>query len=108
MRIEEILKGFQQGPASRIQHLAYSPASRILHLVERTRSERTGVADILTRVGSYSRRSLERHTIEGKSPVDEMAESLSILQSTTRHVKPCGKQGGPPPKAKYYLVTDRE
>ena len=30
-----------------------------------------------------------------------------MLQSTTRHVKSCGKQGGPPPKAKYYLVTDR-
>ena len=29
-------------------------------------------------------------------------------QSTTRHVKPDGKLGGPPPKAKYYLVTDRE
>ena len=47
--------------------------------------------------------------IEGKSPVDEKEESVraSIL-STTRHVKPCGKQGGPPPKAKYYLVTDSE
>ncbi len=30
------------------------------------------------------------------------------IQSTTRHVKPCGKQGGPPPKAKYYLMTDSE
>ena len=29
-------------------------------------------------------------------------------QSTTGHVKPGGKQGGPPPKAKYYLVTDSE
>ena len=31
-----------------------------------------------------------------------------MIQSTTRHVKPCGKQGGPPPKAKYYLMTDSE
>ena len=31
---------------------------------------------------------------------------LSRIQSTTRHEKPCGKSGGPPPKAKYYLVTD--
>ena len=30
----------------------------------------------------------------------------SRIQSTTRHEKPCGKSGGPPPKAKYYLVTD--
>ena len=28
------------------------------------------------------------------------------IQSTARHEKPCGKSGGPPPKAKYYLVTD--
>ena len=34
------------------------------------------------------------------------AEGSGSIQSTTRHVKPCGKQGGPPPKAKYYLVTD--
>lgn len=31
-----------------------------------------------------------------------------MLQSTTEHVKLCGKLGGPPPKAKYYLVTDSE
>ena len=31
---------------------------------------------------------------------------VSRIQSTTRHVEPCGKSGGPPPKAKYYLVTD--
>ena len=30
----------------------------------------------------------------------------SSIQSTTRHEKPCGKSGGPPPKAKYHLVTD--
>ena len=29
-------------------------------------------------------------------------------QSSTGHVKPGVKQGGPPPKAKYYPVTDRE
>ena len=28
------------------------------------------------------------------------------IQSTARHVEPCGKSGGPPPKAKYSLVTD--
>ena len=28
------------------------------------------------------------------------------IQSTTRHVKPCGKSEGPPSKAKYSLVTD--
>ena len=29
-------------------------------------------------------------------------------QSRTGHVKPGLKQGGPPPKAKYYPVTDSE
>ncbi len=48
----------------------------------------------------------ERSTIEGNSPVDETTKILRMIQSTTRHVKPCGKQGGPPPKAKYSLVTD--
>ena len=47
-------------------------------------------------------------TIEGNSPVCERHEELARIQSTTRHEKPCGKQGGPPPKAKYFLVTDSE
>ena len=34
------------------------------------------------------------------------AEDSGSIRSTTRHEKPCGKSGGPPPKAKYYLVTD--
>ena len=29
------------------------------------------------------------------------------IQSTTRHEESCGNVGGPPPKAKYYSVTDR-
>ena len=33
-------------------------------------------------------------------------EDSGSIRSTTRHEKPCGKSGGPPPKAKYYLVTD--
>ena len=43
---------------------------------------------------------------EGESPVFEIRAEASSIQSTTRHEKPCGKSGGPPPKAKYYLVTD--
>ena len=31
-----------------------------------------------------------------------------MIQSTTGHEESGGKQGGPPPKAKYYPVTDRE
>ena len=51
---------------------------------------------------------MEMPTAEGKSPVSEARNQRDLIQSTTRHVKPCGKQGGPPPKAKYYLVTDSE
>ena len=45
---------------------------------------------------------------EGDSPVVENAERKVGIQSTTGHEESRGKQGGPPPKAKYYLVTDRE
>ena len=44
---------------------------------------------------------------EGDSPVVENAERKVGIQSTTGHDESRGKQGGPPPKAKYYLVTDR-
>ena len=40
-----------------------------------------------------------------KAPYMKTIGSSSI-QRTARHEKPCGKSGGPPPKAKYYLVTD--
>ncbi len=46
-------------------------------------------------------------TVEGNSPVCESAEAGGRIRSTTGHGEPRGKQGGPPPKAKYYLVTDR-
>ena len=55
-----------------------------------------------------SRRRLGSLTKEGDSPVYESYSYQVMLQSTTRHEKSCGKQGGPPPKAKYSLVTDRE
>ena len=49
---------------------------------------------------------LESSAEEGESPVIETLHTWDCIQSTTRHVKPCGNTGGPPPKAKYYLVTD--
>ncbi len=55
-----------------------------------------------------NRTQLESWTIGGNSPVGENYNDQVLIQSTTRHVKPCGKQGGPPPKAKYYLMTDSE
>ena len=48
-----------------------------------------------------------RPTIAGDSPVDENRFTLVRIQSTAGHVKPGGKQGGPPSKPKYYLMTDR-
>ncbi len=40
-------------------------------------------------------------------PYTKVANTARI-QSTTGHEESGGKTGGPPPKAKYYLVTDRE
>ena len=51
---------------------------------------------------------MESSAVAGDSPVGEMKDTQAVLQSTTGHEKSRGKQGGPPPKAKYYLVTDSE
>ena len=51
---------------------------------------------------------MERPTIEGDSPLPKIFHIPRSIQSSTGHVKPGVKQGGPPPKAKYYLLTDRE
>ena len=53
-----------------------------------------------------NRRELESSTGEGESPVSKNMKVTVVIRSTTGHEKSCGKQGGPPPKAKYYLVTD--
>ena len=66
-----------------------------------------GVADRQDRA-SCQRKLLERSAGEGKSPVREGDEQEAGIQSTTGHEESGGKTGGPPPKAKYYLVTDRE
>ena len=55
-----------------------------------------------------NRTQLESWSKDGDRPVGETVRSEDMIQSTTRHEKSCGKQGGPPPKAKYYLVTDSE
>jgi hypothetical protein len=60
-----------------------------------------GVADRSEILKFFNRRELEGSAIEGNSPVGEKKRQTDLIQSTTRHVKPCGKQGGPPPKAKY-------
>lgn len=51
---------------------------------------------------------LERPAIESNSLVIETSSPPRRILSTTGHVKPRGKQGGPPPKAKYSLATDSE
>ena len=45
---------------------------------------------------------LESTTRDGESPVANMAFPVVGILSTTRHVKPCGKLGGPPSKAKNF------
>ena len=51
---------------------------------------------------------MERHTAEGKGPVDEIEHTPRWYQSSTKHEEFGVKPGGPPPKPKYYPVTDRE
>ena len=46
---------------------------------------------------------LERTTRDGESPVAVRVGKWASILSTTRHVKPCGKLGGPPSKADYSL-----
>ncbi len=50
---------------------------------------------------------LEKAVREGENPVVETERRRPGTQSTTGHEKPCGKTGGPSPKAKYDLMTDR-
>ena len=46
-------------------------------------------------------------TREGKSPVGGLRYFQVRIQSTAKHEEFRRKEGGPPPKAKYYLITDR-
>ena len=55
-----------------------------------------------------NRNVLEKHTIDGESPVCERKVRASGIQSSTRHEKSRMKERGPSRKAKYYLVTDSE
>ena len=51
---------------------------------------------------------MERHTAEGKGPVDEIEHIPRWHQSSTGHEEPGMKPEGPPSKPKYYPVTDSE
>ena len=52
-------------------------------------------------------RRREAPTEEGKSPVSGIGIYEVSIQSTARHEESRRKKGGPPSKAKYYLITDR-
>ena len=56
----------------------------------------------------FSRIDLERSAAGSESLVGERQLTLVPTPSTAGHVEPGGKQGGPPSKAKHYLVTDSE
>ena len=51
---------------------------------------------------------LESSARAGDSPVREIEAGPRGIPSRTGHVKPCPNPGGPPPKAKYYSMTDSE
>ena len=50
---------------------------------------------------------MEPRTKEGNRPVREIGSLLHVFLSRTALVKRGLNLGGPPSKAKYYLVTDR-
>lgn len=52
--------------------------------------------------------NLGRLTEEGESPVHEPKDRHDEAPSSVGHEKSCVNLGGPPSKAKYYLLTDRE
>ena len=54
------------------------------------------------------RKDLERSGTEGDTPVRESRACLAGSLSTSGHVQSGGNLGGPPSKAKYYLLTDSE
>ena len=54
-----------------------------------------------------SRSGLGSPAGEGDSPVSEESGSVSEYLSRAGHVQSCLKPGGPSPKAKYSLETDR-
>ena len=59
-------------------------------------------------INNSNRNVLEKHTIDGESPVYERKVEVSGFQSSTRHEKSRMNERGPSRKAKYYLVTDSE
>ena len=63
---------------------------------------------LLITICKFSRNVLEKHTIDGESPVYERKVEISGIQSSTRHEKSRMNKRGPSRKAKYYLVTDSE
>jgi len=62
-----------------------------------------GPTDVL---GKASRSPLERGTIDGDSPVGEVAPGIVGILSNARLVESGVKLGGPPSKAKDSHVTD--
>ena len=59
-------------------------------------------------ISNSNRNVLEKHTIDGESPVYERRVKVSRIQSSARHEESRMKERGPSRKAKYYLVTDRD
>ena len=51
---------------------------------------------------------MESSTRQGKSPVAEVVEVRLVSRVPQDTRNPVGRRGDHPPKAKYYLVTDRE
>ena len=70
------------------------------------------VPGVPVRLPAITEKDKEDIKFGAEQGIDFIAASFvrnaECIQSRTGHVKPGLKQGGPPPKAKYYLVTDSE
>ena len=64
-----------------------------------------GVEGPRNRASPYWNR-MERRGEESETLVRERDEREAGTRSTAGHEEPCGKQGGPPSKAKHYWTTD--
>ena len=67
-----------------------------------------GLRAVNTSQRDLTQTGLESRATEGDSPVVERVSRTDGTQSSAGHVKPGVKQGGPPPKAKYYQTSDSE
>ena len=88
-----------------LNHFRVKPVG-VAGVVSRELPARLRTSNGVTKV-VVSRSARTTHTIEGESPVCVMIDPPGGFPSMAGAVEPGLNRGGPPPKAKYSLATDR-